>query len=350
MTYGSCRFLFHQFIQRDKTHKIITDADALAPFTAALVRRPDVDRLNQIVGGISGQFVQIRVLMDLLDKQFQILILLFLYFDLLPQCLSVRFQGLLLFFVAAAHDGKALVTQLPGYVVLVDSYEELVELKDTLLCFIELLPFDSQDLVTLNTKPLFHFCPEEILIADNIVDDHLHVLPDQLLQNDGADKVCRASSGIAAIIGTDKVVLPLLKVTGGAVAHFGFAVRTEHKPGEHMGLSRFRSAVTLLSDFLHLVEHFWLDNRRMRVVEDSSIFFRILPLLLVPNGIRVGFEVDRAACVFLALQNTNDSFGAPVIRICGFRIGGLDSLFVLVCSWVQDLFFLQLLGLLILLV
>ena len=117
-----------------------------------------------------------------------------------------------------------------------------------------------------------------------------------------------------------------------------------------MGLSRFRSAVTLLSDLLNLVEHLWLDNRRMRVVEDSAVFCWILSLLLIPNGIRVGFEVDRAACVFLALQNTNDSFGAPVIRICGFRIGGLDSLFVLVCSWVQDLFFLQLLGLLILLV
>ena len=117
-----------------------------------------------------------------------------------------------------------------------------------------------------------------------------------------------------------------------------------------MRLSRLRPAMTLLSDFLNLVKHLWLDDRRMRVVEDSSVFFRILPLLLIPNGIRVGFEVDRAACVFLALQNTNDSFGAPVIPICGFRIGGLDSLFVLIRSWVQDLFFLQLLGLLILLV
>ncbi len=79
--------------------------------------------------------------------------------------------------------------------------------------------------------------------------------------------------------------------------HFGFAVRTEYKPGEHVGLSRFRSAVTLLSDFLNLVEHLWVDNRRMRVVEDSAVFCWILSLLLIPNGIRVGFEVDRAAGV-----------------------------------------------------
>ena len=114
MTYGSCRFLFHQFIQRDKAHEIIADTDALATLSAALVRSPDINRLDQIMGCICGQFVQIRILMNLLDKQFQILILLFLYFDLLPQCLNVQFQGLLLFLVATAHDGKALVAQLSG--------------------------------------------------------------------------------------------------------------------------------------------------------------------------------------------------------------------------------------------
>ena len=97
MTCGSCRFLFHQFIQRDKAHEIIKDADALATLSAALVRSPDINRLDQIMGCICGQFVQIRILMNLLDKQFQILILLFLYFDLLPQCLNVHFQGRLLF-------------------------------------------------------------------------------------------------------------------------------------------------------------------------------------------------------------------------------------------------------------
>ena len=75
MTYGSCRFLFHQFIQRDKAHEIIADADTLAPLSAALVRCPNVDRLDQIMRCICGQFVQIRILMNLLDKQFQILIL-----------------------------------------------------------------------------------------------------------------------------------------------------------------------------------------------------------------------------------------------------------------------------------
>ena len=75
MTFESCRFLFHQFIQEDKAHKIIADADALPPLSGALVWSPDVDRSDQIMGYISGQFVQIRILMDPLGIQFQIQIL-----------------------------------------------------------------------------------------------------------------------------------------------------------------------------------------------------------------------------------------------------------------------------------
>ena len=110
-----------------------------------------------------------------------------------------------------------------------------------------------------------------------------------------------------------------------------------------MGLSRFRSAVTLLSDLLNLVEYLRLDNRRMRVVEHSSVFLRILPLLLVPNGIGVGFEVDRAAGVLLTFQNVNNSIRVPMIRIGSFRIRRLDPFLALIRSWVQDLLFLQLL-------
>ena len=65
MTYGSCRFLFHQFIQRDKAHEIRVDADTLAT---------------------------------------------------LP----------------AAHESKAFITQLPGYIILADPYKEIVKLKDSL--------------------------------------------------------------------------------------------------------------------------------------------------------------------------------------------------------------------------
>ena len=48
-----------------------------------------------------------------------------------------------------------------------------------------------------------------------------------------------------------------------------------------MGLSRFRSAVTLLPDFLNLVKHLRLNDRRVGVVEDSAVFCWILSLLLI---------------------------------------------------------------------
>ena len=47
-----------------------------------------------------------------------------------------------------------------------------------------------------------------------------------------------------------------------------------------MGLSRFRSAVTLLPDFLNLVKHLKLNDRRVGVAEDSAVFCWILSLLL----------------------------------------------------------------------
>lgn len=38
MAYGSCRFLFCHFLQRDKSHKVIGNAYALPPFAAGLDR------------------------------------------------------------------------------------------------------------------------------------------------------------------------------------------------------------------------------------------------------------------------------------------------------------------------
>ena len=83
MTYESCRFLFHQFIRWDKPHQIAADLNRLPSFTAALVWRTDVDRPNQFMCGIRGKRFHLCVLFDLMDKQFKILHLLFLQFDLL---------------------------------------------------------------------------------------------------------------------------------------------------------------------------------------------------------------------------------------------------------------------------
>jgi hypothetical protein len=71
----------------------------------------------------------------------------------------------------------------------------------------------------------------------------------------------RASAGIAAIIGTNEVILPLLEVVGGTVAHFCLAVCTKHQAGEHVGFSCFRPTVPLLPDLLHFSLHSLLIER-----------------------------------------------------------------------------------------
>lgn len=58
----SCRFLFHQFVQRDKTHKIIGNADVLPPLAAALVRRFDINCLDKLVQSIGRKLLQFLIL------------------------------------------------------------------------------------------------------------------------------------------------------------------------------------------------------------------------------------------------------------------------------------------------
>ena len=56
MIFGSCHFLFHQFTQRDEPYQIIADMDALTAFSAAFIRRPDIDCFDQLMDCIWRQF------------------------------------------------------------------------------------------------------------------------------------------------------------------------------------------------------------------------------------------------------------------------------------------------------
>ena len=58
MIFGSCHFLFHQFIQRDEPDQIIADVDALAAFSAAFIRSPDIDCLDQLMGRVRRQSIR----------------------------------------------------------------------------------------------------------------------------------------------------------------------------------------------------------------------------------------------------------------------------------------------------
>ena len=137
------------------------------------------------------------------------------------------------------------------------------------------------------------------------------------------------------------MVLPLLKVVGGAVAHFGPAVSAVNHAGEQAALSGFCPSVALLADLLHLVKDFLLNDSRMGVVEYRLLLNGCFPLLLVPDGVGVGLEVNRTARVFPPFQNVNNGIGVPVVRISGFRAWGVNALSPLIGSRIEHLFRLQ---------
>ena len=99
--------------------------------------------------------------------------------------------------------------------------------------------------------------------------------------------------------------------------------------------------MTLLTDLLHLVKDFLLDDRRMGVVENCLLFNGRFPLFLIPNRIGIGLEIDGASCVFPPFQNVNDRVGVPMVRISGFRAGRLDALTLLIGCGIEYLFLLQ---------
>lgn len=150
-----------------------------------------------------------------------------------------------------------------------------------------------------------------------------HVHPDQFFQYNCPDEMGRTGSCVAAVAGAYKMVLPLLKVVGGTVPHLRAAVGTIDHAGEQAALAGSRPAVALLADFLHLVKDFLLDDRRMGIVENRLFVEGRFPLLLVPDGIGVGLEVDRTACVLPPFQNVNNGVGVPMV---GTSVSGLGVL------------------------
>ena len=86
----------------------------------------------------------------------------------------------------------------------------------------------------------------------------------------------------------------------------------------------------MLADNLHLIENVLLDDGFVGVLEDRLLLNGVVSLFLIPDGIGVGLEVYRTACVLSAFQNMN--YGACVLtaRIFGCCVGTLDAHTVLV--------------------
>ena len=148
---------------------------------------------------------------------------------------------------------------------------------------------------------LLHPLAEVVFIAQDIGDHSLHVHPDHIFQNNSPDEMCLAVCLVFVMHRTLEEVLPLFKIVGRAVIHLFPAVTAIDQTGEQTCLTRLASAVSLLSDLLYLVKHFHCDDRLVCTVEDCLIFKGRFTGLFVPDGIGVGFEVDRTAGILFPL-------------------------------------------------
>lgn len=185
----SCRFLFHQFVHRDKTHKVIRDADALSALPAALVRCFDVDALDKLPQGVGGHFLQILVFVYPLDELLQIFNLSFLYFDFLLQGLDFRFKLHLLVLIGLAHQRKPFIRELSGHIILIDTDEQPVKFPKTAFCLRQTLLVSPDSFFAGQPESMLHHCPEMRFMPGYIGDNRFHVHPDQFFQYNRPDEM-----------------------------------------------------------------------------------------------------------------------------------------------------------------
>ena len=103
-------------------------------------------------------------------------------------------------------------------------------------------------------------------------------------------------------------------------------VCTVHKPGENAASPCPGHAVPLLPDFLHPLEYIIFNDALMGIWEDGLFLNRVVPLLFVPDGVGVGFEIHRTACVFHPFQNVYYGAVLPRIRIFRPLVWAVDAL------------------------
>ena len=167
------------------------------------------------------------------------------------------------------------------------------------------------------------------------------MLPDDLFQYNGTDIMSAALVLIDTMGGADEEVLPLFKIAGGGVVELLLAVVAEHQAGEHIALARCCPAMPLLPDLLHLIKDFQRDDCRVGVIENLAILHWIFSLLLVPNGVGVGLEIDRAACVLHVFEDVSNGAFVPAIFILWSLMRCFPALPLFVGSGVQHPFLFQ---------
>ena len=216
------RSLTVQFIQWDKSDKIILDADVLTAFSINFNRSFNVNCLHQFPQCVGGQFPQIRVFPHLSDKRLQIDLILRLLLNFPLQVFCLRLH-----------------------------------------------------------QPLLHNRPEVGLMTGDAGNNHLDMCPNQFLQHHGPDKMRTALFAVHTVSRADEIILAALKTLAGVKIEPLPAVCTEYKPGEHTAPSCFCHAVTLLAEFLYLIEHFLLNDGFMGPIEHRLFLRWIFPRFLI---------------------------------------------------------------------
>ena len=306
-----------------------------------LVRCIYIDRLDKLSEGIGGQFREGAVPLYPLNKLLYILCLLFLFMYLLLQTLDLGFEGFLFRGIVLAHHRKAFIVQPTCDIVLVNADEKAVKLADSLLSLCQPLLIQPQRFLALYTEFLLHLGTEIGLVASDYRYDLLNMLPDDLFQHNGTDIMSAALVLVDTMGGADEEVLSLFKIAGGGVVELLLAVVAEHQTGEHIALSRRRSAVPLLPDLLHLIKDFQRDNCRVGVIENLAILHWIFPLLLIPDGVGVGLEIDRAARVLHVFEDISNGAFVPAILVLRSLMRCFSALPLLVGGGVQHLLLFQ---------
>ena len=150
--------------------------DGLTALAGGLVRGLHIDALDQLPQGVGRQLLDTNILVGLLDEKLDVLMLSFLYFDLLLQGLGFCLQLLLFRLVALAHHVEPFIAEPSCGVVLIDLDEQPLQLCNPLLIAFQLLAMDLDLLAALQPHLLAHDGHEIVLMVQDMVCHHLDVV------------------------------------------------------------------------------------------------------------------------------------------------------------------------------
>ena len=289
--------------------------DVLQPLAAGLVRCVHIYGRYQLPQGVAVQLVNADVLVRRLNELFNVFVLSFLYFNLPLQGNGLSFRLLLLRFVGLAQHIIALIAQPSAGVVLVNFDEQPFQLANSSLIVLQLLPADANLFRAFQSQLLLHDRPKMGLVPRNVVRNCLYVLQDHAFQNLDTNEVRLAFFSVLPVFRAVEEYLHRISVVGGVVHHLCPAVRAVDKSREDAASAGAGHSMPLLADHLNLFKHIILNDVLMSVREDCLLLNGIVPLLLVPDEVRISLEIHRAACVFPPFQNPDNCAALPTARV-----------------------------------